>query len=97
MSEDEAAAVTKPRRRWLRWVAGTILGVLALAVAGLALLDSDMGHRWVADRIAALRPSNGLRYSVGRIDGSLFSKATLTIISPPPCHGGMDSKISFRP
>jgi len=72
-----APAASPPRRRWLRWVAGAILGLLALVVAGLAVLDSDMGHRWIADRIAALRPANGLRYSVGRIDGSLFSKVEL--------------------
>lgn len=74
---DPAPTPAKPRRRWLRWVAGTIVGLLALVVAALGVLDSDIGHRWVVDRIAALKPSNGLRYHVGRIDGSLFSKATL--------------------
>jgi len=76
-AEATSAMVAKPRRRWWRWLAGTLIGVLALLMAGLAVLDTSIGHRWVADRIAALRPSNGLRYSVGRIEGSLFSKARL--------------------
>lgn len=64
-------------RRWWRWLAGGLISVLLLLAAGVALLDSDIGHRFVADRIAAERPANGLRYSVGRINGSLFSRAVL--------------------
>lgn len=67
----------RPRSRWWRWLAGGILAMLTLAVAALAILDTAIGHRWVADRIAALRPSNGLRYSVGRIEGSLYSNVRL--------------------
>ena len=66
-----------PRRRWLRWLGGALLGLVAIVVAGLLVLDTDIGHRWVADRIAALRPANGLRYSVGRIDGSLYGNTVL--------------------
>lgn len=69
----------KPRH-WWRWLAGSVLALLMLAAAGIGLLDSDIGHRFVADRIGALRPANGLRYSVGRISGSLFSKAMLVDI-----------------
>ena len=76
-AEAAPAAVVKPRRRWWRWPVGLVLGIVALLVVGLAVLDTSIGHRWVADRIAALRPSNGLRYSVWRIEGSLFSKARL--------------------
>lgn len=53
------------------------LAIVALIVAALLLFDSSIGHRFVADQVAALRPSNGLRYSVGRINGSLFGRATL--------------------
>jgi len=54
--------------------------LLILLVAGLGLLalDSSIGHRFVADQIGRLTPNNGLRYSVGRIDGSLFSDAIIT-------------------
>ncbi|WP_326523169.1 translocation/assembly module TamB domain-containing protein [Sphingomonas sp.] len=70
-----------PRRRTPRlWigrfvVAGILLTALLLAAA--ALLDTQMGHRFVADQIAKQRPSNGLRYSIGRIEGSLYGKAVL--------------------
>ncbi|RDE05251.1 translocation/assembly module TamB domain-containing protein [Sphingomonas aracearum] len=51
---------------------------LLLALGGAAwLLDTGIGHRFLANRIAGLRPANGLRYSVARIDGSIYSDATL--------------------
>jgi translocation and assembly module TamB len=77
LSEEATAPAVTPRRRWWRWLVGGLLGILALVVLALAALDTSIGHRWVADRIAQLRPSNGLRYSVGRIDGSLYSRARL--------------------
>ncbi len=51
--------------------------VVAVLIAAAALLDTQVGHRFVADQIAKQRPSNGLRYAVGRIDGSLYGKAVL--------------------
>ena len=65
-------------RRALRWLG---LGVLALAAAvalALALVDTGIGHRWVAQRIAGVRTANGLRFAIGRIDGSLYGSARLT-------------------
>lgn len=60
-----------------RWLGG-VLAALLLAVAGLYLFaQSDAGRRFVVDRIAALQPANGLRIRIGRIDGSIFGKATL--------------------
>ncbi|MGJ3649208.1 translocation/assembly module TamB domain-containing protein [Sphingomonas sp. GlSt437] len=54
-----------------------VVGLLALIGAGVVAIDSDIGHRFLVDRIAALRPANGLRYSIGRIKGSIFGRATL--------------------
>ncbi|MEN2789233.1 translocation/assembly module TamB domain-containing protein [Sphingomonas oligophenolica] len=68
----------RSRRLWLRRLAGGLLGLVALAVVALGVLDTSIGHRWVANRIGALRPANGLRFTVGRIDGSLYSTAILT-------------------
>ena len=39
-----------------------LLAIAALVAAAVAMLDTGIGHRFVADRIAALRPANGLRY-----------------------------------
>ncbi|GAA0738208.1 translocation/assembly module TamB domain-containing protein [Sphingomonas japonica] len=75
MSDD----VQQPKRRspWPRRIAGTLALLAGLCALALVLLDSPLGHRFVADRIAALEPANGLRYRVGRIEGSLFGKARL--------------------
>ena len=51
--------------------------VVALLGALVLLIDTSIGHRMIADQIGALRPANGLRYSVGRIEGSVWSKAVL--------------------
>ena len=60
-----------------KWAAGLVAAVLAIFAAAVLVVDTDIGHRWVADRIADVRTPSGLRFSVGRIDGSLYSRATL--------------------
>ncbi|MBY0520635.1 MAG: translocation/assembly module TamB, partial [Sphingomonas sp.] len=69
--------VAKRRWRWGRWLAVLAAVLLVLAGGGVALVDTSVGHRLIADQIAAQRPANGLRFSVGRITGSVWSKATL--------------------
>lgn len=56
----------------LRW-GGAILLFLALA-AGVLLwvADTSIGHRFIVDRVEALRPANGLRIRIGRIEGSIY-------------------------
>lgn len=56
----------------LRW-GGAILLILALA-AGVLLwvADTSIGHRFIVDRVEALRPANGLRIRIGRIEGSIY-------------------------
>ena len=41
------------------------------------LLDSAPGHRFIVDRIGELQTSTGLKFRIGRIDGSLFGKAKI--------------------
>lgn len=63
--------------RWLRWT-GIGVGVLALLSAFLLwLADTDIGHRFITDQIAAQNPKSGLRIRVGRIDGSIYGKSVL--------------------
>ena len=64
-------------RRVLKWFAFGVVGLVLLALAALWSVDTGPGHRLLADRIAALAPNSGLRIRIGRIDGSIWRKATL--------------------
>jgi translocation and assembly module TamB len=75
-----APPVTKARPRWLRLAAIGVASVLGLCIA-LLLLDTSIGHRFIVEQIAELRPANGLRYSVGRIKGSIYRRATLVNVA----------------
>ncbi len=76
--------VTLPGRRpkhpiaWWRWIVSAVMALLAIIGAALLIVDTDIGHRFVADRIAAIKTANGLRFTVGRIDGSLYGDTRLT-------------------
>ncbi|OWK31921.1 translocation/assembly module TamB domain-containing protein [Sphingomonas mucosissima] len=63
--------------RWLRWLGAALIAAVGVLLATLWIIDTDIGHRWVAERINATRPANGLRFTVGRIDGSLYGAAVL--------------------
>ncbi len=78
---DTAEPVPARRRpRWLRIMAFPLV-LAALAAFALFLLDTSLGHRLIADRIAAFAPPSGLRISIGRIDGSIYGKARLNDVS----------------
>jgi len=79
-TEAEQAA-PPPRRSWRRrglralgWTVGGLIALFSVIVWGI---DTGPGHRLIADRIAAMKPSSGLRIRIGRIDGSLWSNARL--------------------
>ncbi|MDE2404640.1 MAG: translocation/assembly module TamB domain-containing protein [Sphingomonadales bacterium] len=77
----QAEAPAAPRRRW-RWLAAKYLGLvpllaLALAALAVAMLDTAIGHRVIADAVAGWQAKNGLRLRIGRIEGSIFGRAQL--------------------
>ena len=82
IDETEIADAPTPRRgRLASLAAKTIvvlvaLPLLALAALGL-LLDTDLGHRLIIDRIAAMTPDSGLRVRIGRIDGSIWGETEI--------------------
>ncbi|WP_156679665.1 translocation/assembly module TamB domain-containing protein [Sphingomonas profundi] len=80
-AEQEIATVPARRRRRrfrpLRWLGLVLLSLIALIVAGLVVIDTDPGHRFLADRIAAMAPRSGLRIRIGRIDGSIWGETRL--------------------
>ena len=68
-------AVTPParvRKHWSRRLVNELLalllGLLLLLAAGLVLLDSAPGHRWLVDRIAGMETATGLKIEIGRIE-----------------------------
>ena len=69
------------RRDWRRYVitrGAALLGAAVIGIfAAILLLDSQIGHRFVIDRIVELSPRSGLKIEVGRIEGSIFDEATL--------------------
>ncbi|MEJ2459577.1 MAG: hypothetical protein P8Y58_16105, partial [Novosphingobium sp.] len=67
--------------RALKTVALVALGVATLAVAVIFGIDTGPGHRFVANQIAGIKFENGMRISVGRIEGSLYGRMTLHDLS----------------
>ena len=63
--------------KWLKWIGGILLALALVAGALLIIADSSVGRRFLVDRIEALRPASGLRFQIGRIEGSIWSKAQL--------------------
>ena len=64
-------------RRLLRWALGSLAALVLLVVAAGLWLDSGWGHRWLAARIGTVQTASGLRFGVGRIDGSIYRDARL--------------------
>ena len=64
-------------RRTAKAAGGILIGILAIIGALVAFLDTGPGHRFLADRIAALNPSSGLKIRIGRIDGSIWTMMRL--------------------
>lgn len=78
MSEERENSALRPfLSRWRYWVLSAAAALLVLLAAAVAWLDSDMGHRFVAERIATFAPRSGLRIQVGEIEGSIYKKAVL--------------------
>jgi translocation and assembly module TamB len=78
MTREAPSAAEKPAasKRWPRWLAAPLL-LIAAAAALLFTLDTQLGHRLITDRIAALGLKSGLRIEVGRIEGSIYREARL--------------------
>jgi translocation and assembly module TamB len=58
--------------------AGLISAVIVAALAALLLIgaDTQTGHRFIVNRLTKYESASGIRISIGRIDGSIYSKLT---------------------
>jgi len=73
---DEAAPIVRRRSRVrLLWLLP--LALFFALFAGLWVLDTAPGHRFLIDRIQRLQIASGLRIRIGRIDGSIYGSARL--------------------
>ncbi|MEM8695552.1 MAG: translocation/assembly module TamB domain-containing protein [Pseudomonadota bacterium] len=71
-------SATPRRRRITRWVLFGVTGLLALIVVTIFALDTPPGRRFLIDRIEAMEPANGLRIRIGRIDGSIYGRMSIS-------------------
>lgn len=76
------AATPEPRERSKfgpagKWALGAAGALLLLIVGVVVLLNTPIGERFLADRIARQTFPNGLNISIGRIDGNIYGEAVL--------------------
>ena len=96
-----AEAVPVHRLRWRKYVAALPLALLAVLALAVAVLDSAIGHRLLADALFGSESEAGLRLKVGRIDGSLFSELVLSDIAVRDLDGTFlklpEAELAWRP
>ncbi len=68
-------------RRLVDELLALFIALLVLLAAGLVLLDTAPGHRFIVDRIGQIETASGLHFHIGRIDGSIFGKSTLRYVT----------------
>ncbi|HWJ60223.1 MAG TPA: translocation/assembly module TamB domain-containing protein [Sphingomicrobium sp.] len=64
-------------KRLLNELFALFIALLIILMGALVLLDTAPGHRFVVDRIARIETASGLKFRIGRIDGSIFGQSTL--------------------
>ena len=95
MAETAIPTEDGPRRRlrsdWPRRLANELfalfVALLLLLAAGLVLLDTAPGHRFIVDRLGRLETASGLKIRIGRIDGSVFGKSQLRNVAVSDSNG----------
>lgn len=68
-----------------KWVLGILAALVLLIAAAIVLLNTPIGERFLADRIAQQTLPNGLNIRIGRIEGNLYGAAVLhdVVLSDP--------------
>ena len=65
-------------QRVLKWIGIAILSIVALLAIIVFGINTDPGRRFVADQLGGYTTASGLNIKVGRIDGSLYGRMTLS-------------------
>lgn len=66
-----------PAKRVLRWLGAALLGIMLLLAALFVALQTDAGRQFAARQVSGTILANGLRITIGRIEGSLLGKTRL--------------------
>ncbi|WP_375395033.1 translocation/assembly module TamB domain-containing protein [uncultured Sphingomonas sp.] len=77
----EGAAVAAHRPLWqriLKWTLLTLLGIIVLLGIILVGINTDPGRRFVADQLGGYTTASGLNIKVGRIEGSIYGRMSLS-------------------
>ena len=75
----EAVVVRRPFwQRILKWLGIAVASILVLLLLVVFGINTDPGRRFVADQLGGYTTASGLNIKVGRIDGSLYGKMTLS-------------------
>ncbi|WEK42691.1 MAG: translocation/assembly module TamB domain-containing protein [Candidatus Sphingomonas colombiensis] len=76
--EDRPITIRPLWQRVAKWIGGTIVALLLLALVIVFGINTDPGRRFVADQLGNYKTAAGLNIRVGRIDGSLYGRMTLS-------------------
>ncbi len=83
----EAAPAPRPAREarrkrvWAKRLGWALALLLAPVLLVAGFLATPIGKRFIADQIAAVAPASGLRFTVGRIEGDIYSQAVLRSVT----------------
>jgi translocation and assembly module TamB len=64
-------------RRVATWAGGAILALILLLAVALLALNTGPGRRFLADQISGFETASGLKFQVGRIEGSIYGRMTI--------------------
>ena len=73
---EQVSAPTRGRRA-RKWLLGILAGFVLLVGGAIVLLNTPIGERFLASRIAERTFPNGLNIRIGRIEGNLYGAAVL--------------------
>ncbi len=69
------------KRHWTRRLLSELIAFFVVLMAPQSsvciVLDTAPGHRFIVDRIGQLETASGLRFRIGRIEGSIFGETRL--------------------
>ncbi|WP_114520560.1 translocation/assembly module TamB domain-containing protein [Altererythrobacter sp. ZODW24] len=83
--EEAPSARPSAGRRVGKWLLRIAVAVAIVIAAGVAVLNSPIGQRFITDQIAKVAPASGLKIKIGRIEGDLYGEAVLhdVVLSDP--------------